>query len=77
MEEKAGKEEKVVIPTPTPQEKKTGAPEMPSRVPLPWLSAGKFSLGLHLGFPGLPEETEPSQMFSKRLCNGQRSWIKY
>ena len=71
-EQKAGKEEKVVIPAPAPPEKKTEAPEMPSRIPLPWLSAGKFSLGLRLGFPGLPEETE----LQKKLFGGKPDVLK-
>ena len=71
-EAKAGKEEKVLIPAPIPTEKKVEAPEMPSRVPLPWLSAGKFSLGLRLGFPGLPEETE----LQKKLFGGKTDVLK-
>jgi hypothetical protein len=58
---KAGKEEKVTIPSIKLPEKKSETPEMPSRLPIPGLSSGKFSLGLRLGFPKLAAETELQQ----------------
>jgi hypothetical protein len=71
-EEKAGKEEKVILPAPTLPEKKAEPPKMPSRLPIPWLSTGSFSLGLRLGFPSLPEETE----LQKRLFGGNPDVLK-
>jgi hypothetical protein len=69
---KAGKEEKVVVPVIKPPKKKTATPEMPSRLPIPWLSTGSFSLGLRLGFPKLAEETE----LQKKLFGGRPDFLK-
>lgn len=70
--EKAGKEQKVIVPAIKPTEKKTETPEMPSRLPIRWLSAGSFSLGLRLGFPKLAEETE----LQKKLFSGRPDFLK-
>ena len=70
--EKAGKEQKVIVPAINPSEKKTETPEMPSRLPIPWLSGGSFSFGLHLGFPKLAEETE----LQKKLLGGRPDFLK-
>ena len=70
--EKAGKEQKVIVPAIIPPEKKTKTPDMPSRIPIPWLSAGSFSLGLRLGFPKLAEGTE----LQKKLFSGKPDYLK-
>lgn len=50
---------KPALVPPTPAAKgEPKEPEMPSRVPIPWLNKGRFSLGLRLGFPESPEGTE-------------------
>lgn len=69
---KAGKEEKVIIPKIKPPEKKTETPEMPSRIPIPGLSTGRFSLGLRLGFPKLAAETELHQ----KVFTGRPDFLK-
>ena len=40
-------------------------PEMPSRIPLPWLSKGSFSLGLRLGFEELSTKSELQKTWSE------------
>jgi len=59
-EKKGTKEEEVKIPAeklikiPEKAETEEGeGPEMPSRIPIPGLEKGKFSMGLRLGFPEL------------------------
>lgn len=70
--EKAGKEAKVIVPVIKPPEKKTETPKMPSRLPIPGLSTGRFSLGLRLGFPKLAAETELQQ----KLFGGRPDFLK-
>ncbi len=52
--------------------KEEESPEMPSRIPIPFLSKGRFSLGLRLGFPKLPEASE----LQTRLFSGHPDVLK-
>lgn len=61
----------LVSPSPSATNKPAG-PEMPSRIPLPGLSTGSFSLGLRLGFPELSGSTD----LQKRLFSGAPDVIK-
>ena len=68
---KGSKEVKVDVPPEKIPGKETAKgegkkPEMPSRLPIPWLSRGRFSLGLRLGFPEVGKPTE----LQKRLFPG-------
>jgi hypothetical protein len=62
-EKKGSREVKVDVPAEKIPEQETAKgegkkPEMPSRLPIPWLSRGRFSLGLRLGFPEVGKPTE-------------------
>lgn len=81
IEKKENGEAKVRVPldeilgksSPHPTKKsESREPVMPSRIPIPWLSSGKFSLGLRLGFPEAPKGTK----FQQALLRGSPDPLK-